>query len=288
MPRNTLSWAIVLVMLAAGCKKPASKAVGGPGSGTRAGGGGSAELTGDAEMNNWLAEVLQGHGISARVESNWVSIEGTPVRVNGQVTSVNESRTSFATVQLAMRLMLADGRVVGQPVVGWGKDRSEAVADAEASFLLGTFHAWLGAFIDPAEEHAGREERVLAGRKRLVTLGDVVMKSFGEAQPKDDRKWRERLMGAIDRSGLTGGAHWIDVYNGLIEGKQELEIQLDGVRWTEMEERMRAAPWPNNGTFTSVRLFLVLQDPDDPTRPATRPVRAARRASTRVTERDPK
>lgn len=48
-----------------------------------------------------------------------------------------------------------------------------------------------------------------------------------------------------------------------------------------MEQKMRNAPWPNNGTFTSVRQFIIIQEPDDPmrpkpratTRPATRPAR---------------
>ena len=78
---------------------------------------------------------------------------------------------------------------------------------------------------------------------------------------------------------LPAGAHWVDVYNGIVQGKQTMEIQLDGERWDEMERRMRGAPWPNNGTMTSVRLFLVIQEMDDATRPKKRPT--TRAATTR-------
>jgi hypothetical protein len=110
----------------------------------------------DAEVNQFLLDVIQGHGISAKIEADWVVVEGSSVRANGEVIDAQTQRPDSAMVELSMRLKLAAGRIVRQPVVGWGKDRKEAIGHAQASFLLGTLHAWLGAFIDPAEEHVER------------------------------------------------------------------------------------------------------------------------------------
>jgi hypothetical protein len=117
---------------------------------------------------------------------------------------------------------------------------------------------------------------VIGGRKRLVTYGDVVTKAVGGiGKPEDDKDWRRQLMKEIEGMNLPAGAHWVDVYNGFVQGKQTIEIQFDGERWDEMERRMRGAKWPDNGTMTSVRLFLVIQEVDDATRPKVRPATRA-------------
>jgi hypothetical protein len=236
---------------------------------------------GDPELNKWLLDAIEAHQIAASIDGEWVAPQGSGVRVNAECVSDN-SKATGTIVELNLRLALPDGRVVVQQVVGVGNNRSEAIANAEASFLLGTLHVWLAAFIDPAEEHVERLELTIGGRKRIVTLGNVLTKAAGEL-PKDDLKWKDQLLKTIERAELTRGAHWVDVYNGIVQkGKaQEMEIQLDHVRWTAMEEQMRSAPWPDNGQFTSVRLFLVIQDENDPTRPTTRPTtRASTRPST--------
>ena len=64
----------------------------------------------------------------------------------------------------------------------------------------------------------------------------------------------------------------MDFYQGRINDKQLMEIQLDNRRAPELEKSMAGADYPFNGTYTSVRLFLVIQDAEgDPSRPATRP-----------------
>src|SRR5687768_10465769 len=148
----------------------------------------------DAEINSWLLKILVDHGLPARVVGDWVEVGDGSVRVNGLVEDVGSDGT---VVQLAMRLRLADGRVVVQPVVGMGDGRAGAVAHALESFLLGTLHAWLAAFINADEEHLRPERRTIGGRERLVTQGGVVTKSFGK-QPNDDYKWRDQFFAALD------------------------------------------------------------------------------------------
>jgi hypothetical protein len=167
-----------------------------------------------------------------------------------------------------MRIKIGDRPIVTQSVVGFGKDRAGAVENSRASFLLGTLHCWIGAFIDANEEHVKREEWVINGRKQIVTLGDVVTKSVGE-KPADEQGWRQELRKRIEASDMLPGVHWVDVYHGQIKDHGvEMQIERDGIRWTEMEKMLRDAKWPFNGTFTSVRLFLVIQDEKDGTRPA--------------------
>jgi hypothetical protein len=225
----------------------------------------------DPGVNAFLLDVIQRHQISAHAEGSWVVIDGSPIRVNGAVQNGKSDRPDFASVQLEMRLLLPDGRVVVQQVVGWGNDRQAAINHAQASFLIGTFHAWLSAFVEPEDEHLRPAERVIAGRKRLLTVGDTLTKSAGGQKVVDDRAWYEQLLRELDRNDPGEGTHWVDVYHGAFQGKQEMEIQLDNARWSAFEEKMRAAPWPDNGTFTSVRQFIVVQELNDPMRPTHRP-----------------
>jgi hypothetical protein len=227
-----------------------------------------APVRNDAEITDMLLRLVRGHNLPASLENGWVRIEGTPVRMGGGIQGGNEGgEKKSVIVQLAMRLALDGGLQIEQPVVGFGDNRAAAIEHAEASFVLGTFHAWLAAFVNANEDHVRPQERTIGDRKRLVTQGDIVMKALGE-QPKDDHRWRDQLLAAIDATDLPRGTHWIDVYHGVVKGeKHEMEIQLDGQRWNAIEEKMRDAPWPDNGTFASVRLFLVVQELGDPTRP---------------------
>jgi hypothetical protein len=228
-----------------------------------------AALPADRGLNEWLLDVCKQHKMPARLDGDWVVFSNAPVKLNAALAPETPQKTDQVILQLEFRALLPDGKLLAQPVVGWGKDRGEAIASAQTSFLLGSFHAFVGAFIDPAEEHVQREQRTIGGRKRVVTFGGILTKAVGEGQPPTDERWHEQLMREIDSSQIPPGTHWVDVYNGRVGDHQELEIQLDNERWTQMEGKMRSAPWPYNGTFTSVRQLLIIQDPDDRTRPSS-------------------
>jgi hypothetical protein len=222
----------------------------------------------DPQINQFLLDALHNHHFAAHIDGPWVVLDCAPICMNGEISSKSQQGR---IVQLGMRLLLPDGRTIQQPVVGFAEDEQRAIDSAKASFMLGTLHAWFGAFVDPQDEHVAYETRDIGGWKRIITWGDVVGKSMGTTQPSFDNRWRDQLVKEIDAARLSPGTHWIDVYNGMIKENQELEIQLDNQRWTDMEAKMRKAPWPTNGYFTSVRVFLIVQDVGDPTRPTTRP-----------------
>ena len=283
MPRTLLVLATAFIIaLPLGCKddsrnKPA------PAPQESSTGAAAAAEPADPEVNAWLLETARSHKLQAEQARDWVTFKGTNVAMSASVLGGYEAESKkpdeTVILQVNFRLRLPGGQVVVQPVVGWGRGRDGAIANAEASFLLGSFHAFLGAFIDPGEEHVQQEERTIGGRRRIVTQGGVVTKTLGGAgpatresggdstPPEEDKRWRDQFLRELDAADLPAGTHWIDVYHGSIDDKQEMEIQLDNQRWTEMEDKMRTAPWPRAGRFTSVRQFLVIQDPDDPTRP---------------------
>ena len=235
----------------------------------------------DPEVNQFLLELCKGHGLPARLDGDWVAFDGSAVRMNGGIAPGAGGDKDNVILQVDFRTRLPDGRLVAQPVVGWAEDRAKALASAQASFTLGTFHAVLGAFIDPGEEHVQSQRMVIGGRERIVTFGGTVIKSLGEQEPAKPGAWQEQFMAELATSDLPPGAHWVDVYNGFVGDHQELEIQLDSRRWPEMEQKLKRADWPRAGQFTSVRKFLVIQDVDDPTRPTTRPTTTpATRAAT--------
>src|SRR5688572_22657 len=99
----------------------------------------SATFRADAEINQWLLDVLAQHKIDASGDGEWIAFRGSPVRMNGRVFSENRHENA-SVVQVDFRLALADGRVIVQQLAGFGEDRGAAVAQAQIGFLLGTFH----------------------------------------------------------------------------------------------------------------------------------------------------
>jgi hypothetical protein len=223
------------------------------------------------DVNQFLLDVAREHGLPARVEGDWVAFDGSAVRMNGGVALERSGAQDRVVVQIDFRVRLPDGRLVVQPVIGWDKDRLGAIASAQASFLIGTYHAMLGAFIDPGERHVETSRQVIGGRERVLTFGDTLTKVLGGDTPPTGGRWKEQLMTELGGAPIPAGTHWVDVYNGFVDDKQELEIQLDSQRWPEMEQKMRGADWPRVGHFTSVREFIIIQDVNDPTRPKARP-----------------
>lgn len=257
-PATRVIVVLLAVMAFGGCKKQStvSRPV-------------SPQLHGDAEINKWLAEALAAHQIPAHVAGDWVVCDDRRVSFNGELSDDRAAQNGHI-VQAEMRVRIGDSPTITQSVVGMGKDRAAAIENSKASFLLGTFHCWIGAFVDANDEHVVRQEWTINGRKQMVTLGDVVTKSAGGEPPEEDG-WRQELRRRIEASDMLPGVHWVDVYHGQIKNHGvEMQIERDGVRWMEMEQMLRDAKWPFNGTFTSVRLFLVIQDEGDRTRPASR------------------
>jgi hypothetical protein len=229
----------------------------------------SPEPTADPAVNRWLLDAAKEHGIPATIAGNWVQFTGRPVRMNASVSGESSEHPGNSIIQVEFRLRWKDGPTISQPVVGWAEKRPDAIANAQGSFLLGSFHALLGAFVDPKESHVVAKELTIGGKKRIVTFGETLTKTMGQAKPPDN-KWHDELMAEIQKTPLSGGLHWIDVYHGWITDHAQLEIQLDSQRWNDMESKLANAHWPRTGQFVSVRQFLIVQDPDDPTRPQRR------------------
>jgi hypothetical protein len=274
MHPSPAKWLVVLVTLvSAGCSDDSGGGAGAPATGPSP----AARPAVDRAINQFLLQAALDHHLAARMEGDWVVFDGCPVAISAGA-SPEQGGKDMVIVQVDYRVRLPDGRLVVQQLVGWGDDREKAVATSEVAFLLGTFHTVLGAFVDPAEEHVQKEKRTIGGRERVLTLGDTVTKVVGggsdEAHNKpQNEQWSEQLLSELTAAPIPAGAHWVDVYNGFVDDHQEIEIQLDNKRWSDMEQKMRGAHWPKAGRLTSVRKFIVVQDADDPTRPKQPPRR---------------
>src|SRR5688572_18289835 len=175
-----LPLAVAIVLPLGGCEKESANNAPPPPPTAR-------EIAGDPEVNRWLLDVAREHQVPAEMDGDWVAFTGTAVRMNGFFPPGDTGGGPDRVIlQVNFRVLLPNGKMVVQPVAGWGKTREEAVASAQASFLLGSFHAFLGAFVDPAEQHVQQEHRTLGGRPRVVTYGGVLTKTMDGDQPEDD------------------------------------------------------------------------------------------------------
>jgi hypothetical protein len=274
--------ALALLVVAVGCDRKTSGSSASSSNGTTAHRHQAAAEAGppvDVAVGSFLFDLVRRHGLAAHQDRGWVVFEpsGVALGASDHPTEPGDGGGKMVIVQLDFRTRLPGGQEVVQEVVGWGDDRDAAVKSAEVSFTLGTFHALLGAFVDPDEQHVVSERRTIGGRPRVVTYGDILTKTLGgddaggkapTSRPAADENeaWHRPFLAALDASALPPGLHTVDLYNGMIGDKQEMEIQLDHRRWAEMEATMRNAPWPRHGGFTSVRQFVVIQDVGEGTR----------------------
>src|SRR5262245_43723255 len=70
------------------------------------------------EINQFFFQALSDHGYNPRYDGDWVTLEGSPIAMNGFVNEPKERQTDLVILELIMRLKLADGRVLTQQVVG--------------------------------------------------------------------------------------------------------------------------------------------------------------------------
>jgi len=207
-------------------------------------------------VNDVLLGLLAAHGVDATMEDGWIAPAGRSLRMSGEIVQ-EKPGPNAVTVQLDVRVRLWAGGELVDSCGGVGPTRDEAVADAVNGFVAGSFHVLLAAFLGKETEQVTREEWVVSGRSRAVTVGGVFIRG---PMPEPRADWVTVLREKIQALGLPGGTHWIRLFYAQLDRRPMAhEALLDNAGWPELQAQMAQVDWPPAEGYYSARLFMVVQ-----------------------------
>ena len=210
---------------------------------------------GEPAVHQMMMSAAVDHGLPAHEKDGWVMVgdPALPLRVAALPPGDGE-----ATAQLTAIARLTDGRFLIRPVIGYGSNEAEAMASAQADFLLGTFHTLIAAFCGDPNSQVDRVVKSVGGERRTLVLGNTISKTNAENPVIDHEPWRVWFFAALKDQSLPPGTHWIDLYHGYFGEQEALQIDLDNAPWPAMESAMQGAPWPKAGDFLGVRQLIIV------------------------------
>lgn len=226
-------------------------------------------------LQQMAIQLLEAHDIAAHANGDWIAIQGSEVLTQWKLASEREVQAGQWSVQLDTLWVLADRRLLVESVAGIGPSRSAATVDALDNFSKSSFHVLLRALLDAPCDHAQPAESwEISGTPRMVFPSDLVSRgNFPQDAIEAVQDWCDLVVKEIQKSSLPNGTHWIRVYMAQMNDQvMQLEVLLDNEPWHEIKPRLIQIKPPKQKDFYSIRLFWVIRDSMDPTRPASTPL----------------
>jgi hypothetical protein len=224
------------------------------------------------QLNDILGQLFRAHGVECAIAGDSLTFPSFPYRANAEI--VREIINPRALIlQLDVRLVLEDGRTLIESTAGWGTEVNAAVRLALEQFSSGTFHVLLAALFGcRCEGYADQEERLIGGRLRHVTTGNLTTAGqVPESAPgQADLRWVASVREFLSTKSLGSGTHWLRIYYCHSQGTAlECEVLLDNHPWPELHAEVAALDWPRSDGYYSFRWFQVIQDAESalPVRP---------------------
>jgi hypothetical protein len=212
----------------------------------------------DAGLMNFLAGMFQAHGAYAVRAGNWVVVDGGRLYARAAHFD-HKQHPNNLVLQVDFIIVLSSGEHIAEAFAGVGVDIPSALRDACQSFQDSSFHALFTALLGRPCDHVEREEWVIGGAPRRITIGLLRMRG---QLPLD--QWPPVYAGIrkqIESFPISSGLHWIRVfYANFPADNPTVEVLLDNASCSELQTQIGTLPWPRADTFYSARLFLVIQD----------------------------
>ncbi len=210
------------------------------------------------EINQYLKELFEAHGIIAKSQGNWLAFNEAGVKVNGEIFERPVQKHGL-TIQLDIRVQIGD-RTLIESFAGVGKEKEEAVQDALQNFITNSLHVITAAFFDPHDKQVTRETWIISGQERTVIIGDVGTRGKVPSEKSLHTAWFKHLEKLIKNANLSEDIHWIRMYYAQMKNQQlACEVRLDNMTWEQIQEEMAAYDWPKSQDFFSLRLFMIIQ-----------------------------
>jgi hypothetical protein len=208
------------------------------------------------ELHQPLITLLAGHGVHARVDGDWLQVEGHSARLQGWIRSIAGAHEKAST-QLDVALSPWPGTVIWESFAGVGNTREERIQQALKAFVQNSLHVLLECFLKvDCGDQVDRFEFTNDGVGRHAVHGNAL--SRGKAELKTG--WFDALRQLLESHPIPEGTHWIRIFYGQINGRPlPFEILLDNAPWKDATPQAASIPWPKTDGFFSLRMFMVVQ-----------------------------
>ncbi len=213
-----------------------------------------------SDENAFLLELFRNHGIDVAPVGDWIVFRDRNMRAKAAIVREMKQQVGMS-VQLDVRIEIEPGRTIIESFAGVGESKDRAVANAQHNFVVNSFHVILAAFFMPEDEQVTREEWIIGGQRKLVTIGSIGMRGELLVQGEQAAAWFRQFKERLQAKRLEPRTYWVRLYYGQMQREAiACEVLLDNEPWEEMRSEMASIAWPVGEAFYSIRVFLVIQD----------------------------
>lgn len=226
--------------------------------------------------NDLLWEAFEAHGLYPVQHKGWLfPTHDTPMPM---VQAIWRPNNDQRIGELDIHVVFSDGRILTDTLVGI-QGATDALRDAFANFLGGSFHVMLSALWNRHDPDQVSVERwVVNDRPYDAFIGGARLRSLNGVIPAFPENTFSLVHDAIRAEQLTQELHWAGIsFCWTIEDERSGEAHLDNKPWMGGAEALVRVDWPRTGSVWSIRYFIMLKlaenDPGSGT-PAPSPKRS--------------
>ena len=160
------------------------------------------QVGGDAKLNDILLQLLESHGVSASVQSDWIETSAGH-KLAASVVREMPSPEGTVNLQLDFYADLPDGRLLIESFAGLGTSKEDAIKDGFQNYVTNSFHVILSSITDIANtDQVETEEWTIDGRKRNVVIGGMGIRRFTDAEFNPPTEWFSVVQKEIETNSI--------------------------------------------------------------------------------------
>ena len=211
--------------------------------------------------DDFFARLLRDHGETNLVaDADGVGLAGNPTRLACSLYGSDRSTNGDISAEMEFRVRLPGGQQIIEYVSGRGNTWEKAIGDAQANFVMTTFHVVYRSFLNPKDPHQLVEPITINGQPRELVLGDTMTRGGHTNSLPDLSAFRDRFRQLMASQPLSPQVHWVKIIYANYHSKVMLcEVTLDNHTSPALTEAVKQMPWPPNEEFYMVKQFLVVK-----------------------------
>lgn len=202
-----------------------------------------------------LHALMESHGLTVRAHGDWLSVDDHPAVTRATVH--RDPSWHPHLVQVDMEVVTVDGRRLIESVTGIGSDGPDAaVKNGMLTLAMSSLDVLLRTFWDAQCPELEEEMWQTAAGPRRVLLGPMNLR--GELDASALPELYPIIQQAI-AARADADLHWMRIFRSC--GPSPLtEVLFDNEDWPELRAQLDALSWPQTDHYTSVRMFLTIQE----------------------------
>ena len=215
----------------------------------------------DIKSDEFFSKWLQGHGESNIVADAYgVGLAGNPTRLRWSLYGLEQPTNGSFSAELEFRVRLPDQREVVEFVAGTGNSRQQAENDAKINFVVSTFHVIYRSFLNPQDPHQTEEKISLAGKPRVLILGDTMTRGQTTNSAPNMFPFRDRFREIVAGQPLSSQVHWIKIIYANHRSRMMMcAVTVDNEDSPALTEAVSKLEWPKPEEFYMIKQFIVVK-----------------------------